>query len=129
MTETIPPSSRAPTVLVTEDEPLVRMVAVETLRDAGYNVQEAGDGVEALELLGNSGFDLLITDIQMPRMNGYQLAEAAMIRWPNLKILLVTGYARENVPASITSAGLRTLQKPFDVDRLPMLVDELLARG
>jgi CheY-like chemotaxis protein len=107
---------------------MVRMITVETLRDAGYDVREAADGVEALEVLEASGIDLLITDIQMPRLNGYQLAEAAMTRWPNLKILLVTGYAREGVPACIATAGLRTLQKPFDIDRLPRLVAELLGR-
>jgi len=122
-------STRAPTILVTEDEPMVRIVVVETLQDAGYNVREASDGVEALEILEASQIDLLITDIQMPRMNGYQLAEAAMARWPNLKIVLVTGYAREGVPSAIASAGLRTLQKPFDLDRLPALMSELLGHG
>jgi len=120
--------SQSPTILVTEDEAMVRMLVVETLQDAGYSVREAVDGVEALEILENAGIDLLITDIQMPRMNGYQLAEAAMARWANLKILLVTGYARETVPAAIAGAGLRSLQKPFDVDRLPVLVAEMLAR-
>lgn len=122
-------STPAPTVLVTEDEAMVRIVVVETLQDAGYNVREASDGVEALEVLESSQIDLLITDIQMPRMNGYQLAEAAMARWPNLKIVLVTGYAREGVPTAIASAGLRTLQKPFDLDRLPALMSELLGRN
>ena len=64
----------------------------------------------------------------MPRMNGYQLAEAAMVRWPALKILLVTGYAKETIPPVITNAGLHTLQKPFDIDRLPALVARLLGR-
>ncbi len=126
MATSIPLPATAATVLVTEDEPLVRMIAVETLRDAGYTVLEAGDGAEALDILAAAGVDLLITDIQMPRMNGYQLAEAAIARWPNLKILMVTGYARETVPACIASAVLRTLQKPFDIDRLPGVVAELL---
>lgn len=116
------------TVLVTEDEPMVRAVVAETLLDAGYTVQEAGDGMEAMETLAAGSIDLLITDIQMPRMNGYQLAEAAMARWPKLKIMLMTGYAREGVPVAIASAGLPTLKKPFDLDRLPGLVSELLAR-
>ncbi|HEV2561745.1 MAG TPA: response regulator [Rhizomicrobium sp.] len=116
------------TVLVTEDEPMVRAVVAETLLDAGYTVQEAGDGMEAMETLEAGSIDLLITDIQMPRMNGYQLAEAAMARWPKLKIMLMTGYAREGVPVAIASAGLPTLKKPFDLDRLPGLVSELLAR-
>jgi CheY-like chemotaxis protein len=116
----------APVILVTEDEPMVRIVAVETLQDAGYAVCEARDGVEALELLEKTHIDLLVTDIQMPRMNGYQLAEAARVCWPDLKILLVTGYAREGIPASITGAGLRTLQKPYDLDHLCAIAAELL---
>src|SRR5665213_1855265 len=99
----------ASTILVVEDEPLVRMVVVETLRDAGYDVLEAGDGVEALDVLRKSTVDLMMTDIQMPRMNGYQLVEAAMTRWPGMKILLVTGYARDSVAESVARAGLRTL--------------------
>ncbi|MBV9993487.1 MAG: response regulator [Alphaproteobacteria bacterium] len=127
-------------VLVAEDEALVRVIACEVLKDAGYEVSEAGDGREALDALESAPdaagrvperapFDLLITDIQMPRMNGYQLAEAALARWPSLKILLVTGYTRENEPELVRRAGLRTLQKPFDVDRLPVIVAELLGRG
>jgi CheY-like chemotaxis protein len=115
------------TVLVVEDEPLLRMIAVEVLRDAGYDVLEAGDGMEALEVLRQSTADLLMTDIQMPRMNGYQLVEVAMARWPQMRILLVTGYARETVPPSIASAALHTLQKPFEIDRLPKLIGTLLA--
>jgi CheY-like chemotaxis protein len=113
-------------VLVVEDEPLLRMVAVEVLSDAGYVVLEAGDGIEALEILQTSVVDLLMTDIQMPRMNGYQLVEAAIERWPKMKILLVTGYARDSVPPSVLKAGLQTLQKPFEVDGLPKIVSNLL---
>lgn len=108
---------------------LVRAIAVEILQDAGYEVYEAGDGKQALEVLEARPVDLLITDIQMPRMNGYQLAEAAMSRWPAMKIMLVSGYARDNEPEMVRKAQLRTLQKPFDLERLPALVAELLHRA
>ncbi len=124
-----PTTSQGTTVLVTEDEPLVRAITVEILQDAGYRVREAGDGRQALDVLESCAIDLLITDIQMPRMNGYQLAEAAMAKWPGLKILLMTGYTRESEPDVVRNAGLRTLQKPFDVDRLPGVIEELLHRG
>ena len=117
-----------PVVLVAEDEPLVRMVTVEILRESGYDVMEAGDGLEALEVFRASAVDFLITDIQMPRMNGYQLVETVIQRWPKVKILLVTGYARDSVPAVIANAPISTIHKPFDIDRLPGLVAELLAR-
>lgn len=115
-------------VLVVEDELLVRMVAVEVLRDAGHDVLEAGDGLEALEVLRESAVNMLITDVQMPRMNGYQLAEAAIDRWPAMKILLVTGYARDSLPATIASGAVHMIHKPFDIDRLPVLVTELLQK-
>ena len=119
-----------PTILVVEDEPLVRAIAVEVLTDAGHDVREACDGRQALDMLESDGpVDLLVTDIQMPRMNGYQLAESAMSRWPGQRILLVTGYTRENEPELVRKACLRTLQKPFDVDRLPGIVAELLGKG
>ena len=70
----------------------------------------------------------MMTDIQMPRMNGYQLVEAAMTRWPGMKILLVTGYARDSVPESVARAALHTLNKPFDVDRLPVLISSVLEK-
>ncbi len=124
-----PTTSRGPIVLVTEDEPLVRAITVEILQDAGYLVREAGDGRQALEVLETCAVDLLITDIQMPRMNGYQLAETAMAKWPGLKIVLMTGYTRESEPEVLRKAGLRTLQKPFDVDRLPGVIEELLHRS
>jgi CheY-like chemotaxis protein len=116
-------------ILVTEDEPLVRMVAVEVLRESGHEVLEAQDGLEALEILRESAADLLVTDIQMPRMNGYQLVEVAMERWPRMKILLVTGYARDSVPAAVMKAALPTIHKPFEIDRLPGLVAELLEKN
>lgn len=117
-----------PTVLIAEDEPLVRMIAVEVLRDAGYDVLEACDGIEAMEKLESSDVCLLMTDIQMPRMNGYQLVETVLGRWPNLKILLVTGYARDSVPEAVARAALHTIQKPFDIDRLPGLIATILER-
>jgi DNA-binding NtrC family response regulator len=123
------PSSPPSSVLIAEDEPLVRMIAVEVLTDAGFEVIEANDGIDALQVLETREINLLITDIQMPRMNGFQLVEIAMARWPNLKVILVTGYARDNIPAQVARAAFQTIQKPFDIDRLPALVASMLGRG
>ena len=68
------------TVLIAEDEAMLRIVAVETLKDDGFTVYEAGDGVSALEILrGHPEIELLISDIKMPRLGGYELAEGALI--------------------------------------------------
>ena len=122
-------TSSKPSVLVVDDDFLVRMLAVETLRDCGYEVREAQDGDVALEVLrAEKDVDLLITDVKMPRMNGYQLAQSAMALRPKLRILLMTGYAQEAVPVNISQAGVDVLYKPFDIDRLSERAKELLAR-
>ena len=118
------------TVLVAEDEFMLRVVAVEVLADAGYRVLEAGDGDAALKVLKqNADVDLLITDIKMPGLNGYQLAEAGMALRPQLKVLLMTGYAQEPIPAKMAASGVRVLYKPFDIDQLPLLAGEILKRS
>jgi CheY-like chemotaxis protein len=114
-------------ILVAEDEAMVRMIAVETLRDAGLEVLEARDGLEALDLLKTGAkVDLLISDIKMPRMNGYQLVEAGTTLRPHLKVLLMTGYAQDPVPETLTRAGIRVLYKPFNVDELPVWAERAL---
>jgi CheY-like chemotaxis protein len=114
-------------ILVAEDESMVRMIAVETLRDAGFEVFEASDGVEALALLQKGvKVDLLISDIKMPRMNGYQLVEAGKALRPDMKVLLMTGYAQDPIPDSMTRAGIRVLYKPFNVDELSVWAQRAL---
>ena len=71
-------------------------------------------------------FDIVVMDIKMPGMNGYQLAEAGTALRPNLKVVLMTGYTQDPVPRKMQEAGVRVLYKPFDIDRLPALVSEVL---
>lgn len=117
-------------VLIVEDEPMLLLVAAETMRDAGYDVFEAGEGQSALKILETDPkIDLLLSDIKMPGMNGYQLAEAGLALRPGLKILLMTGYAQDPIPRRMADAGVRVLYKPFDIDRLPKLAGEILDHG
>ncbi|HSK40566.1 MAG TPA: PAS domain-containing protein [Arenibaculum sp.] len=82
------------TVLVVEDELLVRMLLVELLEEQGYTALEAGDGNAALQILATSGpIHLLATDVGLPGLNGRQLAEMARAMRPDLKVLFLTGYA------------------------------------
>ncbi len=119
-----------PAVLVVEDEPLLLMVVSETLRDAGYAVWEACDAEAALAIIkAESGIDLLISDVKMPGMTGYQLVDAGLSLRPRLKVLLMTGYAHEPVPKRITDAGIKMLYKPFDFERLPAVANEILHRA
>jgi CheY-like chemotaxis protein len=98
------------------------------LEDAGFQVFEAGDGVEALELLkANPGISLLVSDIKMPRMDGYALVEASLLFKPGLKVLLMTGYAQDPPAHLLKAADVQILHKPFDLERLCALAAEMTA--
>lgn len=119
-----------PPVLVAEDEAMLRLIAVEMLEDAGFRVFEAADGVEALDLLkANPDINLLVSDVKMPRMDGYALAEAGYALRPGLKVVLMTGYAQEPPPDIVRASGIRTLHKPFDLEELTDLVRQMVAAG
>lgn len=118
------------TILVVDDEPLVRMVAVEVLEELGYHVLEAGDGPEALKLIGSGvRIDLLVTDVGLPNgMNGRQVAEAARELRPGLQVLFVTGYAENAVlNHGHLEQGMHMLTKPFAGETLARRVRELIS--
>ena len=116
-----------PAVLVVEDEPMLLLVVAETLRDAGYEVWEAVNAHDALAILdAQPEIVLLLTDIKMPGMDGYQLAEASLARKPELKVMLMTGYSQTPLPKKMADMGIGVLQKPFDIDRLPERAAEIL---
>lgn len=108
-----------PLILLAEDEAMLRVIAVEMLEGAGFAVIEAGDGVEALALLkANPHIALLVSDIKMPRMDGYALVEAGLLVKPDLKVLLMTGYAQDP-PSHLSRAGaIQFLHKPFNLEDL-----------
>jgi len=117
------------TVLVVDDEELVRMLVVELLEESGYAVIEAGEGAGALKVLqGDRRVDLLITDVGLPGgMNGRQLADAARLARPDLKVLFVTGYAETAVMrGGELEAGMQVITKPFNLSALGAKVRELL---
>ena len=116
-----------PPILVAEDEAMLRVIAVEMLEDAGFQVFEAGDGVEALELLkANPQIVLLVSDIKMPRMDGYALVEAGIAFKPDLKVLLMTGYAQEPPPAVLKAREVQILHKPFNLEKLCALAAQMV---
>ncbi len=117
------------TVLVVEDEPVVRGVIVEMLQDQGYRTLQAVDGPSGLRLLRlNERIDLLVTDVGLPGMNGRQLADQARETRPGLKILFITGYA-ENVAIAkgFLQPGMEMITKPFDLDNLAQRVREMVS--
>jgi CheY-like chemotaxis protein len=115
-------------ILVAEDEAMLRVIAVEMLQDAGFEVFEAGDGVEALDLLkAHPQIALLVSDIKMPRMDGYALVEAGLALRPDLKVLLMTGYAQEPPPHVLKAREIQILHKPFNLERLCALAAQMTA--
>jgi CheY-like chemotaxis protein/two-component sensor histidine kinase len=121
----LPTQPRRATILLVDDEDLVRQATAEMLKEMGHRVVEAGSGTAALGQL-NSGpeFDLLITDYLMPGLRGSELAEEARRRSPGLPALLLTGYANL---AKGEAAGMPRLSKPFREADLAREVAALLA--
>lgn len=125
----LPVSESHQTVLVVDDEPLIRMVAVEQLEELGYHVLESGDGPIALKILNSKEkIDLLITDVGLPAgMNGRQLADAARVVRPDLNVLFITGYAEHAVlNHGHLDKGMQVLTKPFSMDALAQRVKAMI---
>ena len=121
-------------ILLVEDEALVRFVAAEALRDAGYEVEEAEEADSALALIEGAGaFQLMLTDVGLPGLNGRQLAEMAQRLRPAMKIVFMTGYAgvagEPAVGAGAVGAGAPVLAKPFTPDALLRKVRQTLGEG
>ena len=116
------------TVLVVDDEPMVRMLVAETLKELGYETIEASDAAAGLKVLASGiPVDLLITDIGMPGMSGRQLAERARAARPELKVLFMTGYAANATLNDIVpSPATQVLAKPFPVEKLAGMIRTLI---
>ena len=121
--------ARGETVLVVEDEPVVRSVILEMLGDQGYRTIEAADGPSGLRVLRfDEQVDLLITDVGLPGMNGRQLADLARESRPDLKILFITGYAESVAIADgFLQPGMEMITKPFDLDNLSQRIRAMLS--
>jgi PAS domain S-box-containing protein len=117
------------TVLLVEDEEQVRRVAVEVLNALGYQVFEASNGIQAVQLaeLLNKPIDLLITDVVMPRMNGRDLAEKIKSLHPETAILYISGYTDDIIAhAGALEENIHFLGKPFSHQELAVKVREAL---
>src|ERR1700730_12442485 len=115
-----------PVVLVVEDEVLLRWTAVAIIEDAGFDVVEAGTGVEAISVLEKrSDIRTVFTDVEMPGpIDGLQLAHLISTRWPSIKIMATSGHFRrrdDDLPA-----GASFLHKPYAVANLTGALQELM---
>ena len=117
-------------ILIAEDEEALRAMCARALVSDGHHIETAGDGSEALEILirERGRFDLLLTDVRMPIMDGIALALAAARDFPELTILLMTGYADQRERAQGLDALVHdVIAKPFSVAELRGAVGEALA--
>ena len=118
------------TVLVVDDEPTVRMLVTEVLEDLGYTAMEAADGAAGLKMLQSDvRIDLLVTDVGLPGgMNGRQVADAARVARPGLKVLFITGYAENAVLShGHLDPGMHVLTKPFAMEALASRIKDLIS--
>ncbi|KAK0351631.1 hypothetical protein LTR94_024209, partial [Friedmanniomyces endolithicus] len=126
-----PPKAQAgKTVMVVDDEPTVRMLVTEILHDLGYQAIEAADGASGLKILQSGArIDLLVTDVGLPGgMNGRQLADAARVARPDLKVLFITGYAENAVVGNgQLESGMHVMTKPFEMSALSERIQGLIS--
>lgn len=116
-------------ILIVDDTDIARMLGARVLREAGYTVVEARNGLEALEQLEGPCPDLLITDSTMPGMDGTALITEARARFPKLPILRTSGSLGLSGTRSYLPSDIRTLDKPFEAEQLLEAVASLLAPG
>jgi PAS domain S-box-containing protein len=126
------PGGDGEVVLVVDDEPTIRMLVAEVLAESGYAVIEAQDGPAALRVLeSNARIDLLITDVGLPGgMNGRQVADAARVYRPDLKVLFITGYAENAVVSSgLLGSGMFVMTKPFQMEAIATKIRQIIKMG
>jgi two-component system, cell cycle sensor histidine kinase and response regulator CckA len=117
-------------VLLVDDERSVRAFMKLALEEAGCEVVEAGNGLEAIERFDEAGglFDIVVTDVAMPRMNGVEMSAALIERNPYLRMLFLTGYASREQAAALTGhEGWQLLMKPVSPEKLLRAVHELVS--
>jgi PAS domain S-box-containing protein len=117
-------------ILVVEDEPAVRRLAVVILRERGYSVEESNSAFEALELIRkNPPFDLVITDVIMPQMSGKELCDQIRTQLPRTRVLLMSGYTNDALAHhGVLDENLSFLEKPFSPSGLSRKVRDVLNR-
>nr|WP_264051488.1 PAS domain S-box protein [Methylobacterium sp. FF17] len=125
-----PRAEQGETVLIVDDEPSIRMLVTEVLEDLGYTAIEAADALSGLKVLQSDvRIDLLVTDVGLPGgMNGRQMADAARVGRPDLRVLFITGYAENAaVGNGHLEPGMAVLTKPFVMEALASRIKDLIS--
>src|SRR4030095_1287325 len=105
-----------PHLLLVDDEESLRSVVAERLRDTGYEVTEAADGEAAVKALDGFAFDVIVSDLRLPGVDGRQVIETALTRYPGIVAIVVTGYGTVKDAVAMTNMGVGNfLAKPFSL--------------
>jgi two-component system, cell cycle response regulator CpdR len=112
-------------ILLAEDDDSMRLYLQRALERVGYQVTSVDRGTEALPLIGADRFDLLLTDIVMPEMDGIELAQKAAVLAPEMRVMFITGFAAVALKAGKAAPDAKVLSKPFHLRDLVAEVDRL----
>jgi len=116
-------------ILVAEDDEAMRVFLENALSRAGHEVSVLANGDAAASCAELEEYDLLVTDVMMPGLDGVDLARRILARWPNLGVIFVTGFAARALQATdVIDHGARVLSKPFKLAELVAQVDSMVAR-
>jgi len=114
-------------VLIVDDEPFVRHLIRDTLKTRGFATGSAANGVEALEELAKEPYDLVISDVVMPEMEGFELLKRVKKDYPGLKVIILTGYSSQHDISDFLLYGAdEYLTKPFQVNELLAAVEKVI---
>ena len=120
-------ASDAVSVLVIDDEEIIRVLLAEILAEDGYQVTTAKDGIEGVEKLKQERFDLIISDMVMPGMNGIEVLQEAFKVDPEYSVVMITGYPSVETAVKLVSLGASDyITKPFNVDLIKVTVAKVL---
>ena len=115
-------------ILVVDDEDIVRTSCSRTLSPEGYEIRLARNGVEGLKMASEERFDLVLTDLKMPDMDGIEVLRIIKEKWPETAVIIVTGYQTVDTAVKAIKLGAYDyIEKPFTPDALISAVDEAMA--
>jgi DNA-binding NtrC family response regulator len=116
-------------ILVVDDEDIVRTSCSRTLSPEGYDVRLAKNGVEGLKIANEERFDLVLTDLKMPDMDGIEVLRIIKEKWPETEVIIVTGYQTVDTAVKAIKLGAYDyIEKPFTPDALISAVADALTR-
>jgi DNA-binding NtrC family response regulator len=114
-------------ILLVDDEEGYRKLIARVLTKAGYEVLQAGNGMGALSLLERSNVDLVISDILMPVLNGYALVARLRAKWPDMPVILTTGFLSPDAAKTMMNGSVDFIPKPINAETLLDMVHRRIA--